>query len=273
VRQQAVWAAVVACVEHLGKAATKPEVLQDTNNVVVHLAPCPVVAKVGRFPWSAEALGKEVRVARHLADVGAPVAAPLTGLIIEPGTELPVSLWPRLATTAEPAEPAAIADALHQVHKGLASYPDPLPSFLAGLDLAGATLVHDDAMAAMTDDDRHLLRAAFATWRDEARALDPETFQRLHGEPHAFNVLNTADGPCFIDFEATCVGPIESDLACLDPEVFEALGVDHDPALLDLMVRLRSAVVAVWCWASEHPAMREHAEHHLGVVRARARRA
>jgi Ser/Thr protein kinase RdoA (MazF antagonist) len=267
VRQQAVWAAVTVGVEVFGRASTRPVVLQDTNNVVVHLAPGPVVAKVGRWPHSAEVLEREVRVARHLASVGAPVAAPLADLVVDPGTQLPVSFWELLVAVDEPPAPADVAKALAAVHDGLATFPDPLPSWFVGLERAAAALADDATMGALPAADLALLRGAMAAWIAEARALDPATFRPLHGEPHAANVVTTADGPRFIDFEAAGVGPVESDLACLEPAILAAGEFDADPAVLDVMRRLRSAFVATWCWASPHPDMRPHGEHHLEVVR------
>ena len=37
--------------------------------------------------------------------------------------------------------------------------------------------------------------------------------QLLHGEPHPWNVLDTDNGPLFMDFENTAHGPVEYDLA------------------------------------------------------------
>jgi thiamine kinase-like enzyme len=45
--------------------------------------------------------------------------------------------------------------------------------------------------------------------------------QLLHGEPHPWNVLNTTNGPFFMDFENCADGPVEFDLAWLPKEVSE----------------------------------------------------
>lgn len=63
--------------EVAGFGSASPVVLQDTNNVVVWLSPHSVVAKVGLWPHSAEALGREVEVCRQLTSGGAPVGTPL----------------------------------------------------------------------------------------------------------------------------------------------------------------------------------------------------
>jgi thiamine kinase-like enzyme len=90
----------------------------------------------------------------------------------------------------------------------------------------------------------------------------------LHGDPHAGNVIAAASGRRWVDFEATCVGPLEWDLASLDAET-AARFLDVNSSHLDLMRLVTSARVAIWCWArAEHREMRPHAEHHLGVARA-----
>lgn len=116
-----------------GAAAGYPDadavVLQDTNNVVVHLSPHPVVAKVGVWPHSAEVLGRGVEVCAHLNGRGAPVGAPL-GTLRE-ALDHPVSLWTLLEPTAETQDAVAaeLADALRQVHEGLRDYAGALPSY------------------------------------------------------------------------------------------------------------------------------------------------
>ena len=66
------------------------------------------------------------------------------------------------------------------------------------------------------------------------------------------NVIWTGDGPLLIDFEASCTGPLEWDLAYLPDEARNAFP-DRDEALIE---RLRAAVsycVAAWCWADPEP--------------------
>jgi aminoglycoside phosphotransferase (APT) family kinase protein len=71
--------------------------------------------------------------------------------------------------------------------------------------------------------------------------------QLLHGEPHPGNVLNTKDGPLFIDLETCCRGPVEFDLAHLPEEVSE-LYPDVDQEVLGECRGLVLAMVAAWRW-------------------------
>ena len=250
-----------------GFASTDPLVLQQTNNVVVWLRPHPVVAKVGRWPHSAEVLAREVAVAQHLATTGAPSAAPIGPLRIDGPGGLPVSLWERIEEVeGATLDEIELARALASLHEGLRSLPPGLPSFLWAIDLAAATLADDHRMQSLDAARLAPLRERMARWAASARDLQEADAQVLHGEPHAGNVILTAAGPCFVDFESTCTGPLEWDLASLPPGVAAATsGVDHE--LLATLRLLNSARVATWGWANaSDPIMRAHGEHHLARV-------
>lgn len=265
--------AVEAAIE-VGEAAgfrdARPVVLQDTNNVVVWLAPHEVVAKVGMWAHSSEVLGRELDVCSYLASSGAPVAAPIGQLRRSAATDWPVSLWERVPSTDIEASDQDLARMLELVHAALKGCPVELPSYLVAVDHARATLFDDDRMAALSPSDLDVLRLAFEEWSEGARHRRAP-LQAVHGEPHLDNVILGTAGPTLIDFEAASIGPLEWDLASMAPGVAEAYG-RVDPDLLALLRLLNSARVATWCWAfADHPRMRAHGEHHLEVVRTTAR--
>jgi aminoglycoside phosphotransferase (APT) family kinase protein len=102
-----------------------------------------------------------------------------------------------------------------------------------------------------------------------ALAGRPLVMRPLHGEAHLGNVLVTPAGPRWTDFEGSCLGPVEWDLAGLGEDALDpSAHVDRD--LLELMGRLRSLCVAVWCWMNPDraPELREAAEHHLHRLQA-----
>jgi len=267
-RRAAAIAAAVDVATTAGYPPTEPVVLQDTNNVVVWMAPHEVVAKVGVWPYSATPLGLEVDVCAHLSTVDAPVATPIGPLRSGGPGSLPVSLWRRLAPVPDAAlGDGALAAALHQVHDALTSYRGELPGFLGAIDHTRRALFDDGDMAALAPADRSLLRARFDRWAAAAGRWTGRP-RPLHGEPHTGNVVATANGIRLIDFEAASVGPLEWDLASLPPGVADGYG-GLDPQLLALMRNLNSARVATWCWVNaHHPVMRAHGEHHLALVRA-----
>lgn len=247
-------------------------VMQDTNNVVVWLAPHPVVAKVGVWPHSREVLAREAEVCRELAGRAAPCAMPVGPMIVDHASGLPVSLWHRLeAVPGARSSAGELATMLHRVHAALRDCGITLPSFLVSVDHAREALFDDHRMGALPRDDLTLLRDAFDAWATVARDLSAPQ-QPLHGEPHLGNVIVTAEGPQLVDFEAVSHGPREWDLASMEEEVARAFGaVDED--LLARLRLLNSARVATWCWAgAAQPVLRAHGEHHLDIVRRAVRR-
>lgn len=73
-----------------------------------------------------------------------------------------------------------------------------------------------DLTPELTGIDRELLASTLQRLRHLLSAQNP-TEQLLHGEPHPGNIINTANGPVFVDLETCCRGPIEFDLAPRSP--------------------------------------------------------
>jgi hypothetical protein len=199
-------AASVAVAGALGLPTTNPVIVAEGYSVRVRLDPAPVLTRVvtvGRVlrgdpaPW----MEREVSVAQYLAASGAPVAPPWR----EPGPHeargLAVSLWEWLEPAPEPVTPTVYGHLLKDLHDALASYDAQLPVLVGPLT--------DVAAALEASDDRVL--------HESAARLVPLAMQwprrPLHGDAHTGNVLYTASGPRWIDFEDVCVGPLEWDLA------------------------------------------------------------
>jgi aminoglycoside phosphotransferase (APT) family kinase protein len=268
VQRDAMAAAVRAGQQH-GLRAANPVVVQETNNVVVWLRPHEVIAKVGSGLDRADALRREYHVARALADLGAPVAQPLlaTRPVLDVSTGLTVTLWHRLEEdrTMTP-DARTLGASLRELHGLLGKCKLQLPDFREELWRARRALDDESALAALLPADREFLREVFDTLMLD---LDARQFRRrpLHGEPHDGNRLLTPDGVRWIDFERTCLGPLEWDLAFLSNDARESFE-DIDANLLHLLSLLNSGRVATWCWIRAHfPQMRWHAEHHLGILR------
>jgi thiamine kinase-like enzyme len=96
----------------------------------------------------------------------------------------------------------------------------------------------------------------------------PPTHITIHGAPHSYNILLVEGEPRFIDFETTCVGPCEWDLAHTDSEVSEAYSRVTNFELLRVCRDMVSLKTAAWCWADvERGDLRYHAEIHLAQVK------
>jgi hypothetical protein len=248
----AVHAAQVIARRH-GIAAEQARVLHDANNVVVHLAPSPVVAKLcvaapGDRGWRKLAL--ELDIARHLVCAGAPVVGPSPELPPGPHAEagFAVTFWryqnhdPNARATGRPA-----ALALEQVHRALDSYPGTFPSFLDRQVRRTSRILFDEtALSAVPACEVAFLRSQYLLITSALRDARPGC-RTLHGDPHRGNLLVSRSGCLMIDFESVCTGPLEWDLSALPGVGAGVFSVDTD--LLALLRRLRSLCVAVWCWS------------------------
>jgi hypothetical protein len=215
---------VVDLARRLGVECDAPEILRDECNLVIHLAPSPVVARRAtvtaevRGPDGArDAMQRSVDVAVHLAQAGASAIAPLEGL--PPGPHALddggcVTFLRHVDHDAErPLEPDAAAASLRAVHEALRASPPDLPR-LAPLAEVPAIL---DALTdgpVLTASQGGALLKLLARARAVIDDLGlPE--QALHGDASLGNVLCAPEGPVWFDFEDACTGPIEWDLACL----------------------------------------------------------
>lgn len=163
--------------------------------------------------------------------------------------------------------PGRVAVALRELHAALARLSadlrSRLPAYTHDLPWIRSLLSDSRRLAALRSDDRELLAGTFDRLR---RLLDeqatPATHIAIHGSPHSYNVLQVDGEPRFIDFETTCTGPMEWDLAHVD----SASG----GRLLWLCAGMASLKTAVLCWADVGRGdFREHAELHLENIRSK----
>jgi Phosphotransferase enzyme family len=264
--------AALATARRVGLPTAEPRVLRDLTNVLVHLAPAPVVARVPltlarlRGPdWFAQ----ELRLASFLAEAGAPVAPPAPG--VDPGPHehegLHVGFWAFVEHDPARADPAAAGRALAELHHALERYPEPLPA-CARLEEVGRLLELLRPSQTASESDLDALRATHELLRGVA--LPPG--RPLHGDSHLANVLWTPVGPLWADLENACSGPVEWDLACIawrdapgTAEALEAYG-EHDPALIEAATPFLALFLAAWTIA-----VVERAPSEGGLAEARRR--
>ena len=270
-RQQAVRAAR-AVAAAVGIRVDRPRVLKDSNNTIVHLAPSPIVAKVGTShfrPARLESLERDLAVAAYLSGRGIPVVEPTRD--VPPGPyesgNLTVTLWQYIERReGKNPHPAEIAGTLRSVHDGLLGFADPLPSFRVELDDA-RTLLRPDRSPALSAGDRHYLTDVLEEVHVVLSTVATE-IRPLHGSPHNGNWLMAASGPLLLDFETACTGPLEWDLAALHDETLD-LFPEANHELIAVLRRMRSVCVAAKCWVdpTRAPEILEAAHVHLRLLR------
>jgi hypothetical protein len=192
------------------------------SNVLVHLRPAPVVARVmtgtavlhGNVErW----LDREVAVGAFLGERG--LAVPPTDALA-PGPHqhegLWMTFWEFVEHDGSPPLPCAheLGGSLRELHTALAGFPaelGPLSDVRDWLDRLVAGL-HPSPTLTPQDSD---------SLRSHLRELTPTVFesslpaQAIHGDASTSNLLRTENGLIWNDLEDTCIGPVQWDVAGL----------------------------------------------------------
>ena len=177
-----------------GLRVTDPVILRDQLNVLVHLRPAPVVARVAgtiaRVRPGTAWQRRELAIAGHLARAGAPVVAPSAELPPGPHEHdgRVLSFWDYVAD-GRAVDPVAAGEALRDCHEALRNFQRLAAACSAGVTEAEALL----RPPRRRGDDRP------ATPRPSccsaSRTCTPmlgelrSPIQPLHGDAHLNNVL------------------------------------------------------------------------------------
>lgn len=246
-------------------ALVDPVVLYQGANLVVHLRPVPVVARVAHVTAlvrgdAAGALDREVRLARLADAAGAPVVAPVGG----PGAGVhrtdagPMTFWPLVDPVVRVHDAATAGTALADLHASVRDWREALPGaeqvaadahrgaqllarlgHLTGARAAEISEQNQDALAEM--------RSVLADLVHD----DPTRLVPLHGDPHLGNAVVGGGRVRWWDLDDAWRGPVEWDLLVLhDPQAVAAYttatGVVPDARVSSACRRLREAQAAAW---------------------------
>jgi hypothetical protein len=266
---------VGAVVRELGLDA-RPVVIADRSNLVLHLVPHPIVARVAMatsyvrvgMTW----LRREVELSRFLVARGAPVTRPTETIDAGPieRAGLVMSFWARESILGERAAPALAGGALSRIHSALADYPVERLQEWGGFEETRQVLEHARKSPLLERVELLRLERAFAKAETIVASARERTasFQAVHGDAHIGNVLATDRGPVWTDWEDAFIGPVEWDLACLrsklvlfgeEREGIEAMTDAYagpwDRALAEDLGLVRNVQVIPWLavFAERHP--------------------
>jgi hypothetical protein len=211
---------VLSVVKNLGLQDVSPIILSDAANFVVHLAPYPIVARVAKqLPghrsqsWR-EVLARELRVARHLSNRGIPVVSYSTTVPAGPHQvgDSWMTLWEYIAPASLPRlEPERAVDMVNELTTAFADFHEPLPYLgVWGNVVEAANLLRTSVHG---DDRISSLLQSVEQVHEKMQSLD--AVFPCHGDAHPGNLLASADGWRWNDFEDVSFMPRFWDLASL----------------------------------------------------------
>ena len=216
-------AAAQAVAREHGVACDEAVRIAAGSNVLVHLKPAPVVARVmtGTAVLHDDAeqwLAREVAVGAFLAERTDLVVPPTD--ILPPGPHERDGLWMTLwkfvphDEQAPPPEPRELGRSLRGLHAALADFPGDLAPLSEARDWLERLLAELRPSPPLTQRDIDWLRF-------ELDALTPAVFesslsaQALHGDASMSNLLRTESGLVWNDLEDVCAGPVAWDISGL----------------------------------------------------------
>ncbi len=265
-------------------AEVTPHLLGQSSNLAVALEPLPLVARIATgtavLRTNGQHAEREVALTAWLAQRGAAVGQPASASQAGPhqlqadGRTWTTTVWQRLAVT--PGEPSAhqAGQALAHIHHWLHHHNDDAAlASLPGADWA----VFDELQALLllpaVQASAPAAQRAFVAEQALACAEQLKTLalpcQWVHGDAHLNNVLNTAAGPLWVDWEDATRAPVHWDLAGLLAgarvlgthaawteaalagweSVAGPLRSADQLAALALCIRARTLFVCAWMWA------------------------
>ncbi|HET8954365.1 MAG TPA: aminoglycoside phosphotransferase family protein [Solirubrobacterales bacterium] len=190
------------------------------SNVLVHLAPSPVVARVmtGTVALHDDPevwLAREVEVLKFLEPTGLAVAPSPS---VDPGPYeadgLWMTFWARVEVEGrtEADDPVRLGRSLRELHDALSGFSGELAGFRDLQEDIERLRLQLRPSATLGADKIEALAESLEELSDSVFGLSLPT-QALHGDATLGNLLSTPEGPVWNDFEDTFRGPVEWDLA------------------------------------------------------------
>lgn len=249
----------------LGLQVSDGTVIHNSDRIAVRLLPCDVLVRIAPASWR-DGLKFEATVAGRLAERGSPVGA--LDSRVEPDVYVrdgfAMTFWTYYApvdhqqvqehlgmTTS--LQPADYARALAQLHADLRQLDlaaphvmDRVTGWMQGAE--DATMTPE-----LPDRDRELINQTLWSMSAAIRS-EGSVEQLLHGEPHPGNVLDTTQGPLWIDVGTLQRGPVEYDLAYAPAQVAEHYSAPNQQLVQKFRILMWAGIATMrWHQHDQYP--------------------
>ncbi|MHA0858471.1 phosphotransferase [Paenibacillus sp. CMAA1364] len=208
---------VLIAVKTIGLAEITPIVLSNGGNLIIHLAPHPIVARLANVISQEEAdlaykrLYRELKVARHLQIKNVPVLLP-TGLVDAGPYDVDgtwMTLWNYVPPTQlqgpSPNEAVGLVSSLSVAMK----------DFFDELPVLGVWERTSQSAARLMKSSDQRIQALLKLFHkvDKQMRLETSLLIPCHGDAHARNLVPSSEGWIWTDFEDVSLMPAYWDLA------------------------------------------------------------
>jgi len=207
---------VVARADELGLPNTKPVVLNQGGNLILHLTPYPVVARLATVMSKVDeqaaflSASRELHVAEHLRDRGVATVQPTA--LADAGPHCVGGAWVTLWEYVPPTElpeptPSAALAMVTALSEALADHPGDLPA----LGVWERTRLSAARLQNHSDRRVQALLEEFVEIDRNLRLGQP--LLPCHGDAHRRNLMASPRGWLWTDFEDVCLMPAGWDMA------------------------------------------------------------
>lgn len=214
--QHALVLQVIGKVKDYGLTGINPKVLSNGGNLILHLSPHPVVARIATVlsqldgEYACNNLAREVQVARYLHLKDVPVLQPTDYSGPHQVGEAWMTLWSYAAPTKiEHPSPKEAVELVIQLSRAMATFSDSLPV----LSVWYRACQSASRLRKQADPRIHQLLDIFDEVANEIRMNKHESLIPAHGDAHAGNLIASPQGWLWIDFEDVSLMPAYWDLA------------------------------------------------------------
>lgn len=201
--------------QNAGLGDITPLVLSDAGNLILHLAPYPIVARIAVMAsqldgeQAKQLLRRELTVARHLHSKGVPVLLPTDLIDAGPhwGGGAWMTFWRYVAPLPlEPLAPSAGIQLVKRLSAGLQDFSGELP-LLGVWNKACTSAIR---LREKSDERIQELLTVFFRVDEQMRSMK---LIPSHGDAHVRNLLPSPEGWLWMDFEDVSFMPPYWDLA------------------------------------------------------------
>ncbi|WP_195575570.1 phosphotransferase [Paenibacillus sp. 1001270B_150601_E10] len=208
---------VLSVVETIGLSEITPQVLGNGGNLIIHLAPYPIVARLANIVSKDEAgqaykrLHRELHVARHLHFKNVPVLLPTE--LTDAGPYIVDGTWMTLWTYVPPVQlqrptPGEAVKLVDDLSKAMKDFVGELPA----LGVWERTAQSAERLMRSSDKRIHSLLTLFHKV-DKQMRLETRFLIPCHGDAHARNLVPSSAGWLWTDFEDVSLMPLYWDQA------------------------------------------------------------